>query len=101
MREVEKVFNDVQSRSDVRAAVLISGKTTGFIAGADINMLEACKTAQEATELSGACQDLLFRVESSPKPIVAAIMGPALGGGLEVALACQYRIAVNGKRVEH
>ena len=56
-------------------------------------MLEKCKTAEEATALSKACQDLLFRVEKSPKPVVAAIQGSCLGGGLEVAMACHYRSA--------
>ncbi len=55
-----------------------------------------CKTAAEATALAKGGQDFLFEVEKSSKPFVAAIMGPCLGGGLEVALACQYRIAVEG-----
>ena len=47
-------------------------------------MLQRCKSASEATGLSKACQDVLFEVENSKKPIVAAIMGSCLGGGLEV-----------------
>ena len=43
-------------------------------------------------------QQMLDRLERSPKPVVAAIMGQALGGGLEVAMACHYRIAVNNKK---
>ena len=54
-------------------------------------MLERCKTAEEATTLSKGCQDLLFEVEKSSKPVVAAIQGACLGGGLEVAMACHYR----------
>ena len=49
--------------------------------------------------MSKDCQDFLFEVEKSPKPIVAAIMGSCLGGGLETAMACHYRIAVDGKLV--
>ena len=60
-------------------------------------MIESCKTADEAQVLSKACQDFLARVEGSSKPVVAAIMGPCLGGGLEAAMACHYRIAVDGK----
>ena len=56
----------------------------------------SCKTAAEATELSKGCQDMLFEVEKSSKPVVAAIQGSCLGGGLEVAMACHYRIAVDG-----
>ena len=46
--------------------------------------------------LSKGCQDFLFEVEKSSKPVVAAIQGSCLGGGLEVAMACHYRIAVDG-----
>lgn len=98
MAEMETIFNEIQNRSDVRAAVLMSGKPGCFIAGADIKMLESCKSAEEATELSKGCQDFLFKVENSSKPIVAAIMGSCLGGGLETAMACQYRIAVSGMK---
>ena len=97
MADMEAIFNECQSRNDVNAVVLISGKLGCFIAGADINMIEKCQTAQEAQTLSKGCQDFLERVASSSKPVVAAIMGPCLGGGLETAMACHYRIAVDGK----
>merc|ERR1719411_823128 len=61
-------------------------------------MIAACKSAEEAQELSKGCQDFLNRVASSSKPVVAAIMGPCLGGGLETAMACHYRIAVDGMK---
>jgi len=98
MRDMEAIFNEVQSRDDVKSVVLISGKVGCFIAGADINMIEACKTADEAQALSKGCQDFLAKVEASKKPVVAAIMGPCLGGGLETAMACHYRIAVDGMK---
>ncbi len=98
MTDMQQIFNDVQSRSDIRAAVLISGKTGCFIAGADIKMIEACKTAEEAQTLSKGCQDFLAEVEKSSKPVVAAIQGPCLGGGLETAMACHFRIAVDGMK---
>merc|ERR1712156_888 len=98
MRDMEAIFNEVQSRDDVKSVVLISGKVGCFIAGADINMIEKCKTADEAQALSKGCQDFLAKVEASKKPVVAAIMGPCLGGGLETAMACHYRIAVDGMK---
>ena len=55
------------------------------------------KSAEEASQLSKACQDFLNDVEKSSKPVVAAIMGSCLGGGLETAMACHYRVAVDGK----
>jgi len=94
--ELQDAFKKFMEDSSAKSAVLMSGKPGCFIAGADINMLAACKTAEEATELSKGCQDMLAEVEKSNKPVVAAIQGSCLGGGLEVAMACQYRIAVDG-----
>ncbi|XP_037068080.1 trifunctional enzyme subunit alpha, mitochondrial-like [Pollicipes pollicipes] len=97
MEEMKAMLEAVQADPAVKAAVLISGKPANFIAGADISMLERVKSAAEARELSKACQDLLAEVEASKKPFVSAIMGSCLGGGLEVALATHYRVAVKGK----
>lgn len=96
--EFEKIIQEIETNPSINAAVLISGKPGCFIAGADITMLENCKTADESTSLSHSCQLLLDRVERSRKPVVAAINGVALGGGLEVALACHYRIATKDKK---
>ncbi|XP_046442929.1 trifunctional enzyme subunit alpha, mitochondrial-like [Daphnia pulex] len=95
MTEVKEIMDMITKDTNVQATVLMSGKPGCFIAGADISMLQKCKTAEEASQLSKACQDLLMEMEHSRKPIVAAIMGSCLGGGLEVAMACHYRIAVN------
>jgi len=94
--DLKACFEKFMADSSAKSAVLVSGKPGCFIAGADINMLASCKTAEEATALSKGCQDLLFEVEKSSKPVVAAIQGSCLGGGLEVAMACHYRIAVDG-----
>ena len=56
------------------------------------------KSAEEASKLSKEMQDILFRLENSPKPFVAAIMGSCMGGGLETAMACHYRVAVDGMK---
>merc|ERR1719419_2145563 len=96
MGEFDATFKKFESDPSVKSGVLISGKPGCFIAGADIKMLDRVKTAEEGASLSKACQDLLFKLEKSPKPIVAAIQGSCLGGGLEVAMACHYRIAVDG-----
>jgi len=96
--ELKNAFHQFMADPNAKSAVLISGKPGCFIAGADIKMLEQCKTAAEATELSKGCQDLLFEVEKSSKPVVAAIQGSCMGGGLEVAMACHYRIAVDGMK---
>jgi len=96
--ELQEAFQKFIADPAAKSAVLLSGKPGCFIAGADINMLAKCKTAEEATALSKGCQDLLFEVEKSKKPVVAAIQGSCLGGGLEVAMACHYRIAVDGMK---
>nr|CAG4643738.1 EOG090X01G2 [Lepidurus arcticus] len=98
MAELEELMKQVQNDSNVKAGVLISGKPGCFIAGADITMMEKAKSAAEVTKLSKDAQEALFKLEQSSKPFVAAIMGSCLGGGLEVALACQYRIGVQDKK---
>uniref|UniRef100_A0A1I8IV25 enoyl-CoA hydratase n=1 Tax=Macrostomum lignano TaxID=282301 RepID=A0A1I8IV25_9PLAT len=96
--ELMSALRAAESNSDVKALVLISGKPACFIAGADIQMLASCKSAAEVTQLSKAGQADLQALEDCKKPVVAAIMGQCLGGGLEVALAAHYRIAVNDKK---
>ena len=77
----------------VRGVVLISGKPDNFVAGADINEFVALRTATEASTLARRGQELVDRVESLGKPVVAAIHGACIVGGLEVALGCQWRVA--------
>lgn len=98
MGEFQSLLQEIESSSQIQAAVLISGKPGCFIAGADINMLEKCKTAEEAKKISKDGQQILGAIESSSKPIVAAIQGSCLGGGLEVALSCHYRIGVKDRK---
>jgi len=93
MEQIEPVIEAIESDPRIKAAVLISGKADNFIAGADITMLDAAATPAALTELSKRGQDLMNRLAKSKRPVVAAINGSCLGGGLEVALACTYRIA--------
>lgn len=98
IKEFEAALKEVEMNPQILAAVLISGKQDCFIAGADIAMLERCKSLEEVTYISKTGQHLLNQIENSKKPYVAAIQGACLGGGLEVALACHYRIAVKDKK---
>ena len=77
----------------VQAVAFFSGKRDNFIAGADIEEFVRLTTAAEAERLSADGQDLLERVARFPKPIAVGIHGACLGGGLEFALACHYRVA--------
>ncbi|XP_007252242.1 hydroxyacyl-CoA dehydrogenase trifunctional multienzyme complex subunit alpha b [Astyanax mexicanus] len=97
-KEMAEVLGEVWSNDAVKSAVLISSKPGCFIAGADINMIQACKSAEEVTYISQEGQKMFEKIEKSPKPIVAAINGSCLGGGLEFAIACQYRVATKSKK---
>ncbi|KAK5646424.1 hypothetical protein RI129_004888 [Pyrocoelia pectoralis] len=96
--EFNAFLKELQNNHQLQAAVIISDKPGCFIAGADIVMLGKCKSAAEVINLSKVGQDVLGAIENSKKPIVAAIQGSCLGGGLETALACHYRIAVKDKK---
>lgn len=98
--EFDGVLRELESNSKVKSAVLISGKPGCFIAGADIGMLEKCQSAEEATGISEGGQLMFDRIECSSKPIVAAINGVCLGGGLELAMACHYRIATKDRKTK-
>lgn len=97
MDEVSELIQKFPS-SSAKAAVIMSAKTGSFIAGADINMIAQCKSVAETEELARAGQQIFDEIEKSKKPFVAAIMGDCLGGGLELALACHYRIAVDSPK---
>jgi len=78
-----------------RAVIVISGKKSGFIAGADIKEFTGITNVEEGFRLIHGGQEVLNRLEALPCPTVAAIHGFALGGGLELALACRYRVAAD------
>ncbi|CAG2207487.1 HADHA [Mytilus edulis] len=99
-QEFVDLFDRANTDSKVRSIVVASGKPGCFIAGADIGMLEQCKTAEELTSLSQKGQQIFQDVENCKKPVVAAIMGTCMGGGLEAALGCHYRIAVDDKKTK-
>ncbi|KAK7789532.1 hypothetical protein R5R35_003349 [Gryllus longicercus] len=98
MEEIEQVLRQIDTNPSIQSVVLISKKPGCFIAGADIGMLQSCKTKEEVVKVSRDGQRILASIENSKKPVVAAIMGSCLGGGLEVALACHYRIAVKDRK---
>ena len=76
----------------VKGLVIISGKDRGFIVGADIREFEHFKTEADVTAALTPVNALLDRIERMPVPVVAAVHGVCVGGGLELILACHYRI---------
>lgn len=82
----------------LRALVLWSGKRDTFIAGAEVDAIEAIEDPQDGAEKSRLGQEIFGRLEHLPVPTVAAIDGTCLGGGLEMSLACRYRVASDSEK---
>jgi len=93
--EFESLFGQLRSDTSVKALIIMSGKASCFIAGADINLLQALKTEQEVIDVATTGHRLFSRMEQLDLPIIAAINGSCLGGGLELAMSCSYRISTD------
>ncbi len=96
LEELEKIVAHVEKGARdkaIRGLIFLSGKERGFIVGADINEFEDFKSVSDVTDAVRTVNALLDRIERLPVPSVAAIHGVCVGGGLELVLACQYRIA--------
>ncbi len=93
-----ELFDRIDRDESITGAVVISGKADNFLAGADIDEFTQLKDAQDAERLSRDGQALVEHFEKSRVPFVAAIHGACMGGGLEAALACRWRIASDHPR---
>ncbi|BBL89468.1 fatty acid oxidation complex subunit alpha [Vibrio rotiferianus] len=96
--EMKEIFAILKDSSGVKGMIIRSLKPDNFVAGADVRMLEACTTASEAEALAKQGQELFQQLSELPYPVVAAIHGPCLGGGLELALACDYRVCTDSDK---
>ena len=86
--EVSDMLKEIRQDQTIKGIVLISGKADSFVAGADVHMLANCTSAAEATTLSRQGQIIFDQLENLSIPVVAAVHGACLGGGLELAMAC-------------
>lgn len=94
-----EVLSKIETDPAVKGVVLTSGKKE-FLAGADLENVYKITDPQVAFDLAEAFKGLLRRMEKCTKPFVAALNGTALGGGLELALACNHRIALNNPKAK-
>ncbi|TFH91202.1 fatty acid oxidation complex subunit alpha FadJ [Vibrio ouci] len=97
--EMEAIFTQLADKqSTIKGLIVHSLKPDNFIAGADVRMLDACTSAKEAQALAEKGQQMFQQLSDLPYPVVAAIHGPCLGGGLELALACDYRVCTDSDK---
>jgi enoyl-CoA hydratase/carnithine racemase len=98
MRELDDAITQVEA-SDARVLVVRGNGDRVFISGGDIKEFAALRTTGEAREMALRMRTLLDRLASLPIPVIAALNGDALGGGAEVAVACDFRIAAEHARI--
>lgn len=92
MNDLDKVMDEVYLNKEIRSALITGSGNKAFIAGADISEFDGLGQ-EEGMAMAKKGQDVFFKIENSPKPVIAAVNGFALGGGCELAMSCHFRIA--------
>lgn len=95
--ELEAAFDALAADNAVKA-IIVTGSGRFFIAGADIRVLAGIPSSREGTEMALRGQAIFNKIEACPRPVIAAINGVCLGGGLELAMCCHIRLAAEGAR---
>jgi 3-hydroxyacyl-CoA dehydrogenase/enoyl-CoA hydratase/3-hydroxybutyryl-CoA epimerase len=98
LAELEKAVNVIDGNKAIRVLIITSAKKDIFIAGADINEIKEIRDQKDAFEKVSRGQNILTKIAQLKVPTIAVINGACLGGGLELALACQYRVAIAGAK---
>ncbi|MGB4844362.1 MAG: enoyl-CoA hydratase-related protein [Ferruginibacter sp.] len=95
--DLNNVVDEINNTAEIKSAIITGAGPKAFVAGADISEFGSLdKTAAMALAKRG--QDIFAKIENSPKPIVAAVNGFALGGGCELAMACHFRVAAENAK---
>jgi 3-hydroxyacyl-CoA dehydrogenase/enoyl-CoA hydratase/carnithine racemase len=95
VKELTQALTGAYESNDVQTIVL-TGTGKNFIAGADITQIQGIENREDILQPVLKSTRFISSIETGPKPVVAAINGNCLGGGLEIAMACHYRVAVKG-----
>ncbi len=91
LKNLGTAIDELTQNQDVKI-IVITGTGRIFATGADINEMSECKSDTEAKNMSVVGQKVFLKIEKSPKPVIAAVNGICLGGGLELAMSCHIRI---------
>ncbi len=92
LTDLNKALDEIESNAEIKSVIITGAGPKAFVAGADISEFGGLNKEQ-AMALAKRGQDTFARIENSPKPIVAAVNGFALGGGCELAMSCHFRVA--------
>lgn len=96
--EIERTIGELESQADVKAIVIASAIPNVFIAGVDLKEMAKLQSADEIVGVIRKGQAVFNRIESCQKPVIAAIHGACVGGGMELVMACHIRIASDRTR---
>lgn len=94
LQELSQIIDNIEQDPNIKCAIISGEGQKAFSAGADLKELQKL-TPETAKKFSAKGQQVFSKLEKTPKPVIAAINGYCLGGGLEIALACDFRVASN------